>query len=213
MGDKMLEYISFFSLRTHGIIKGIPFTEIIYVHSKIMIVDDEIALIVSANINDRSLLGSRDSEVAVIIRDEYKVYSKMDGKQYLAANFAQSLRIRLFKEHLGINLEITEFPEILLDPLNDRLFNVMKKIANTNTILYREIFNCYPDDKVQKFSDLAKLYFSNSYHDNLATSLKIEKYFSYKDKIKGNLVEFPLNFLKQEYLNRTYFCKEIIGPI
>jgi len=35
----------------------------VYVHSKIMIVDDRAALIGSANINDRSLLGSRDSEV------------------------------------------------------------------------------------------------------------------------------------------------------
>lgn len=35
----------------------------VYVHSKIMIVDDRYALIGSANINDRSLLGSRDSEV------------------------------------------------------------------------------------------------------------------------------------------------------
>ena len=35
----------------------------VYVHSKIMIVDDSTCLIGSANINDRSLLGSRDSEV------------------------------------------------------------------------------------------------------------------------------------------------------
>lgn len=35
----------------------------VYVHSKIMIVDDRAALVGSANINDRSLLGSRDSEV------------------------------------------------------------------------------------------------------------------------------------------------------
>jgi phosphatidylserine/phosphatidylglycerophosphate/cardiolipin synthase-like enzyme len=35
----------------------------IYVHSKLMIIDDRMALIGSANINDRSLLGSRDSEV------------------------------------------------------------------------------------------------------------------------------------------------------
>lgn len=32
-----------------------------------MIVDDEIALIGSANINDRSLLGKRDSELAIIV--------------------------------------------------------------------------------------------------------------------------------------------------
>lgn len=36
----------------------------VYVHSKVMIVDDRIALIGSSNINDRSLLGSRDSEVS-----------------------------------------------------------------------------------------------------------------------------------------------------
>jgi phospholipase D1/2 len=34
-----------------------------------MIVDDEIALIGSANINDRSLMGSRDSEIAMVIYD------------------------------------------------------------------------------------------------------------------------------------------------
>lgn len=37
----------------------------VYVHSKVMIVDDSVALIGSANINDRSLLGSRDSEVSI----------------------------------------------------------------------------------------------------------------------------------------------------
>ena len=35
-----------------------------------MIVDDEKVIIGSANINDRSLLGSRDSEIAVLIEDE-----------------------------------------------------------------------------------------------------------------------------------------------
>lgn len=38
----------------------------IYVHSKLLIIDDRIALIGSANINDRSLLGSRDSEVCSV---------------------------------------------------------------------------------------------------------------------------------------------------
>jgi phospholipase D1/2 len=32
-----------------------------------MIVDDKVALIGSANINDRSLNGSRDSELAIIV--------------------------------------------------------------------------------------------------------------------------------------------------
>ena len=38
-----------------------------YVHSKLMIVDDDKCIIGSANINDRSMNGSRDSEIAVKI--------------------------------------------------------------------------------------------------------------------------------------------------
>jgi phospholipase D1/2 len=63
------EYIQFYGLRTHDMLGGRPVTEIVYVHSKLIIVDDKIALIGSANINDRSMLGSRDSEIAVIVED------------------------------------------------------------------------------------------------------------------------------------------------
>jgi phospholipase D1/2 len=44
----------------------IPIPVQVYVHSKLMIIDDRVALIGSSNINDRSLLGSRDSEVHLI---------------------------------------------------------------------------------------------------------------------------------------------------
>ena len=36
-------------------------------HSKIIIIDDKIAVIGSANINDRSMMGDRDSELAVVV--------------------------------------------------------------------------------------------------------------------------------------------------
>lgn len=35
-----------------------------------MIVDDKKVILGSANINDRSLLGERDSEIAILIEDE-----------------------------------------------------------------------------------------------------------------------------------------------
>lgn len=60
-------YIYFFGLRGHAVINKKPVTEIIYVHSKLMIVDDKRVIIGSANINDRSLLGSRDSELAIVV--------------------------------------------------------------------------------------------------------------------------------------------------
>lgn len=62
LGVNPTDYIQFLGLRTHGVnIEGKPMTEILYVHSKLMIVDDNCTIIGSANINDRSLLGDRDS--------------------------------------------------------------------------------------------------------------------------------------------------------
>ncbi|HMA96882.1 MAG TPA: phospholipase D-like domain-containing protein, partial [Polyangiaceae bacterium] len=40
----------------------------VYVHSKLMIIDDEFLLIGSANLNERSLAGDRDAEVGIYLR-------------------------------------------------------------------------------------------------------------------------------------------------
>ena len=48
-------------------LNGTMITELIYVHSKLMIVDDNTVICGSANINDRSMIATRDSEIAVII--------------------------------------------------------------------------------------------------------------------------------------------------
>jgi phospholipase D1/2 len=63
------QYIRFFSLRTHAQLPNsdYPITEMIYIHSKLMIVDDTYMILGSANINDRSMLGSRDHEIGVVI--------------------------------------------------------------------------------------------------------------------------------------------------
>jgi phospholipase D1/2 len=63
--DSPEQYISFYGLRTHAELLGVPVTELIYVHSKLMIVDDDFVILGSANINDRSMLGRNDSEIAV----------------------------------------------------------------------------------------------------------------------------------------------------
>lgn len=60
-------YVSFCSLRTHEELGERPVSELIYIHSKLMIVDDRYVIAGSANINDRSLNGNRDSEVCLII--------------------------------------------------------------------------------------------------------------------------------------------------
>lgn len=107
------DYIQFYSLRRWGMIgpKKLLVTEQLYIHAKVMIVDDRIAIIGSANINERSMRGTRDSEVCAIVRDKNMINSHMDGKHYKVGNFSHTLRMRLMREHLGVNIDLLDLVE------------------------------------------------------------------------------------------------------
>ncbi|ANB15305.1 phospholipase D [Sugiyamaella lignohabitans] len=119
------DYIQFYSLRKWGNIgpNRKLVTEQLYIHAKCMVVDDRIAIIGSANINERSMRGSRDSEIAAIIRDTHVVNSVMAGRPFEVGKFAHSLRIRLMSEHLGIDLDVTEAIDICLNEELNRKAN------------------------------------------------------------------------------------------
>jgi phosphatidylserine/phosphatidylglycerophosphate/cardiolipin synthase-like enzyme len=72
-------------------------TEDIYVHSKLMIIDDEFVLLGSANVNQKSM--THDSELDVGIVDA-------DGM------FARDLRKALWAEHLSTDLKVVDDPMI-----------------------------------------------------------------------------------------------------
>ncbi|KAK6463764.1 phospholipase D [Scheffersomyces coipomensis] len=119
------DYIQFFSLRKWGQIgpdRNLV-TEQLYIHAKIMIVDDKYAIIGSANINERSMRGVRDSEVAAVVKDTEMITTTMNGEPYKAGKFAHTMRMRLMREHLGINVDILEIVE--------RRFKRFEEIANT----------------------------------------------------------------------------------
>ena len=101
------DYIQFYSLRSWGKIGPMKqlVTEQLYIHAKCMVVDDRTAIIGSANINERSMLGSRDSECAAVVRDTDMLWSTMNGEPYLVGRFAHTLRMRLMREHLGIDVD------------------------------------------------------------------------------------------------------------
>ena len=166
MGDKWQDYIGFYSLRGHGVLNGVPVTELIYIHSKLMIVDDEAVIIGSANINDRSMLGNRDSEFCVLIKESLKYDSLIDGQEEKTAKFAVTLRKALMAEHLGLKPD----DEILEDPLSDELLELFKKTAKNNTLIYRDLFNCYPDDEMKTFKDT-----KNAYKLSMDNKKEIEK--------------------------------------
>ncbi|KAI0771162.1 phospholipase D [Trametes elegans] len=100
------DYITVFSLRNWGKLRGdVLTTEQVYIHGKVCIVDDRLAIIGSANINERSQRGDRDSEIAAIIRDTDMLDCTMAGKPYKVGRFAHSLRVRLMREHLGVDVD------------------------------------------------------------------------------------------------------------
>jgi len=62
-----------------------------------MIVDDRRVICGSANLNDRSQMGDRDSEIALLMEDEDLVESVMDGKKYMASRLATTWRRTLMR--------------------------------------------------------------------------------------------------------------------
>lgn len=107
------DYIQFFSLRKWGMLgpNRSLVTEQLYIHAKTMIVDDKVAIIGSANINERSMKGSRDSEVAAIVRDSESVKSVVNGQPVRVGKFAHTLRMRLMREHMGVAVDILDAVE------------------------------------------------------------------------------------------------------
>lgn len=84
----------------------------VYVHAKLCVVDDGWAAVGSANLNMRSW--THDSELAAaVLDDERDTRSPLDpgGLGDGARRFARDLRLRLLREHLGIDDD-----RLLLDP-------------------------------------------------------------------------------------------------
>ena len=101
------DYIQFYGLRAWGKIgtEQQLITEQLYIHAKCMIADDRVAIIGSANINERSMRGDRDSETAAVVRDTDMISSTMGGEPYLVGRFPHTLRVRLMREHLGLDVD------------------------------------------------------------------------------------------------------------
>ncbi|KAK9829228.1 hypothetical protein WJX72_004613 [[Myrmecia] bisecta] len=83
----------------------------IYVHSKLMIVDDEFIILGSANINQRSLDGARDTEMAVGAFQPAWTMAKHRGKY--PQGQIHGFRLQLWEEHTRQLEEVFSQPESL----------------------------------------------------------------------------------------------------
>uniref|UniRef100_A0A8C7AYH6 Phospholipase n=1 Tax=Neovison vison TaxID=452646 RepID=A0A8C7AYH6_NEOVI len=205
LGNQWINYISFCGLRTHAELEGNLVTELIYVHSKLLIADDNTVIIGSANINDRSMLGKRDSEMAVIVQDTETVPSVMDGEEYQAGRFAQGLRLQCFRVVLGY---LSEPSENIQDPVSDKFFKeVWVATAARNATIYDKVFRCLPNDEVHNLIQLRDFITKPvlAREDPIRAEEELKK-------IRGFLVQFPFYFLSEESLLPSVGTKEAIVP-
>jgi hypothetical protein len=142
---------------THDItpLTKVPVSEMVYIHSKVMVVDDLWSIVGSANINDRSMVGTRDSEIAVVMHDtaEYIYIKMLNGKYEKVGKLGFETRTRLLQEHIGILPNELEFYN---DLSSDKVFHQIKDIASKNTSIYTSIFGCVPNNDVHSFAELKK---------------------------------------------------------
>ncbi|KAL4812173.1 hypothetical protein BDW67DRAFT_193964 [Aspergillus spinulosporus] len=195
--------------------------EQVYVHSKLLIADDKVVLCGSANLNDRSLKGSRDSEIAVVVEDRTPLPSTMHDQPFEASKFAATLRRYLFRKHLGLlfpqNMRRPDShfmpapvpldydygsPEDLLvaDPLSDSFLALWDEVARRNTLAFRKVFDPIPDNKEKTWEDynhvIEKARRGHVALDHFSSGK--EAIHEVKDElsaIKGTLVEMPMDFL------------------
>jgi phospholipase D1/2 len=161
-----------------------------------MIVDDEYAIIGSANINDRSMLGDRDSEIAIYVEDPRAV---------------AGLRKQLWKEHFGIiedgsethaiktlmdvNEIRSEVLRTLNDPCSDACFDLWVESSRSNADIFRDVFGVVPCNELRTRKDFdARMELNQTRVVNIQTPEVVEQL----GKLKGRLVAFQFTFLDQE---------------
>ncbi|PKS09115.1 hypothetical protein jhhlp_003729 [Lomentospora prolificans] len=150
-------------------------SEQLYIHSKLLIADDRLVICGSANINDRSQLGSHDSEIAVVIEDPTPVDSYMNGRPFQATVFAASLRRFIFRKHLGLipderwdnpNVNWTGVDKgpnwydwnshadhLVRDPLHPEFRSLWNTTARVNTEVFSKVFHNVPNNHVRTWKD------------------------------------------------------------
>ncbi|KAM0753544.1 phospholipase D/nuclease [Meredithblackwellia eburnea MCA 4105] len=203
-------------------------TEELYIHTKLMIVDDRRVICGSANLNDRSQLGDHDSEIALVVEDTDQIQSQMNGQPFMASRFAATMRRRLYREHLGLikpqfcppdgdekatpamkpvgtpQIDVTDSDEDrkVMDPLSEETESFMRGIASENAQIFADVFHCVPATGIKTWKEyldfVPKAPMKPGHVANKDMSVSFIK--ESLDKVRGHIVSMPLDFLEKEDL-------------
>ena len=186
-------------------------SELLYIHSKLIIVDDNVILCGSANINDRSLAGDHDSEICMVIEEPQFFDSTVNGRPTKVSQLATSLRRELMRKHLGLvqpqnlmdDLEPhksgfrpamspipapleydfnSEEDKMVEDPLSEDLWNYLRSTAKSNEAIFEELFHCYPTNQVKNWKEF------DAYNAEVSRSCHVvKKYGTDPETVKQKL--------------------------
>ncbi len=152
--EQWAPYLTLLNLRNCEVVGGQVRTEQIYVHSKLLIADDSIVIMGSANINDRSLKGQRDSELAVYIQDKAIVKASLNGKQTEVMKFGHELRKALWRKHLGLTSggngvvkPASALAAMVSKPSAPETIQAIQALAAGNQAIYENTFGFVPRSK------------------------------------------------------------------
>jgi phospholipase D1/2 len=206
--DHCWPYITLLNLRNYEQLGDRYVTEQIYVHTKTMIVDDRFALIGSANINDRSLLGNRDSEIAVLIADlqnDVEDIGSTHGPQ-LTRKFARDLRMGIWNKLFGNTgaggkgaRPAAGLQDAIKRPVAQVSWERIRDLATLNTQKYDAAFPFIPANN-RRIWPVTPMPFDNDFwtakrHQPAASELK---------NIKGYITLLPWNWTEGEDNNSYY---------
>jgi phosphatidylserine/phosphatidylglycerophosphate/cardiolipin synthase-like enzyme len=144
------KYLTLLNLRSCEVVGGILRTQQVYVHTKLLVVDDRHVIIGSANINDRSMSGTRDSELAVLLLDTAKEY-KMLRERTIVNPLARKLRESLWKKHFALSNNgnalvrpAEDLTTVIDKPASSHAVAAIQKIARENAKVYTKTFDFIP---------------------------------------------------------------------
>lgn len=148
--EQWSKYLTLLNLRTCEEVGGYVRTEQVYIHSKLLIVDDRHIIMGSANINDRSQNGSRDSEIAVMLLDTEEEQKPLHNRTTHVNKLARKLRIDLWKKHFALKggnsivKPATSMEAFLEKPAAAATIQAVQGLASDNTDIYTEAFSHIP---------------------------------------------------------------------
>jgi len=146
-----------------------------------MIIDDLRLVMGSANINDRSMLGNHDSELAICI--EGPADRQIDSSFGIVPinQKINEFRRAIFGEHFGVDIPY---------PISNSNWQTMWTVVSTNSQIFDKVFSSYPSDQYASWKTLRARNKKYSKED----FARLSPY------IRGHAVRYPSHFLKDESL-------------